>query len=534
MYEQIEKIKEILLGVWGKKHYILIATWIICPVGWLAVSALPDKYEATAQVYVDTQSLLRPLMEGLMVETDPDYQVRLMVKTLLGRPNLTKIARMTDLDLQAEDSEEFEAIIEDLKTNMTIEPVGKENIFNISYEGKDPLIAKNIVQAALTVFIENTLGETRSDTDTAQKFLDKQIRDYENRLVAAEKRLTEFKKRYTGVLPTNNGGFYSALNAAKNRLRETNLQLMEAQGRLESARGQLSQEDLSSGQALSENILDNDSIATTYDERIQGLKTNLDTALISYTEKHPDVIEIRRRLDELSRLRKEEIEAYYLALTTESEDGESVNLSAANASPVYQEMRILVNQIENEIASLQVRANNYQSQVDELTEKIRTIPDIEAELVALNRGYEINKSKYEELLSRKETALMAKQADATSDKIQFRVIDPPQVPSEPSGPYRIIFYLAVLVVGVGAGAGAAFMMTQANPVVVSSNQLSRALNMPVMGVVTAASSIGLVDKEKRKTRMFIISNVLLLVLLAGFIGYSTSSQAPQTQQTKVY
>ncbi|TKB46621.1 XrtA system polysaccharide chain length determinant [Thalassotalea mangrovi] len=533
MYEQIERIKEILLGVWAKKHYILIATWIICPIGWLAVSALPDKYEASAQVYVDTQSLLRPLMEGLMVETDPDYQVRLMVKTLLGRPNLTKIARMTDLDLQAEDSEEFEEIIDDLKSKMTIQPVGKENIFTISYEGEDPQLAKNIVQAALTVFIENTLGETRSDTDTAQKFLDKQIQDYENRLVIAEKRLTEFKKRYTGILPSDSGGFYSALNGAKTRLRDTNLQLMEARSRLESAQGQLSKEDLNS-QSLSENILDNDAISTTYDERIQTLKTNLDTALISYTEKHPDVIEIRRRLDELSRLRKEEIEAYYVALTTEGEDGESVNLSAANASPVYQEMRILVNQIENEIASLQVRANNYQAQVDELTEKIRTIPDIEAELVALNRGYEINKGKYEELLSRKETALMAKQADATSDKIQFRVVDPPQVPLEPSGPYRILFYLGVLVLGLGAGTGAAFMMTQANPIVVSSNQLSRALNMPVMGVVTATSSMGLLDKETRKTRMFIISNILLLVLLAGFIGYSTSSQAPQTQQTKVY
>ena len=87
------------MGFGLKKHYVIISTWLLCPIGWLGVTTLPDQYESSARVYVDTQSLLRPLMKGLMVETDPNTQIRLMIKTLLSRPNLERITRMTDLDL---------------------------------------------------------------------------------------------------------------------------------------------------------------------------------------------------------------------------------------------------------------------------------------------------------------------------------------------------------------------------------------------------------------------------------------------------
>ncbi len=75
------------------------------------VAAMPNVYQSEARVYVDTQSLLRPLLKGLTVETNPNTQIRLMVKTLLSRPNLERITRMTDLDVQASTPAQYEAII---------------------------------------------------------------------------------------------------------------------------------------------------------------------------------------------------------------------------------------------------------------------------------------------------------------------------------------------------------------------------------------------------------------------------------------
>ena len=186
MQDIFEEIIDYLKGIWLKRRYIIIATWLICPLGWYFVAIMPNVYESQARVHVDTQSLLRPLLKGLTVETDPNIQIRLMVKTLLSRKNLERISRMTDLDVQASNDEEYDQIIKNLKENIKISGVGRENIYTLKIKDEDPEVAMNIVRSALTVFIENTLGDNRGKTDSSQKFVNTRIKDYENQLSAAE------------------------------------------------------------------------------------------------------------------------------------------------------------------------------------------------------------------------------------------------------------------------------------------------------------------------------------------------------------
>ncbi|OUR63179.1 chain length determinant family protein [Colwellia sp. 39_35_sub15_T18] len=528
MQEILEEIIDYLKGIWIKRRYIIISTWLICPVGWYFVAAMPDVYKSDARVYVDTQSLLRPLLRGLTVETNPDTQIRLMVKTLLSRPNLERISRMTDLDVQATNTEQYEAIIKRLKENIKISSAGRENIYTLAIEDKDPEMAKSIVQSALTVFIENTLGETRSDSDSAQKFLNTQLKEYENRLSAAESRLTDFKQKYSGVLPDQSGGFYNKLSSTKEKLKAIELELLENKTKLKSAKEQLTQSIASS--SAGENKIKNDSsIQTTYDARISDLEAQFDGLTLRYTDKHPDVIEVTRSLEHLNKQRSTEIENYLAA----TKDG-GTNYNSLNKNPVIQEVQIQVNQLENLIASLNVRAHDYRQRVQDLESKIHTLPEIEAELVALNRGYEITKSKYEDLLARKETAQLAQQADETTDKIQFRVIDPPRAATKPSGPARFVFFGIVTILGVGVGVGLSLLMSQLTPVATSTTQLNKATGVPIFGVVSANQNLGLQKWHKRKTLIFVGSNLLLLGLLMMFMSYFLFADAIQAPLKRIF
>ena len=513
MQDIFEEIIDYLKGIWLKRRYIIIATWLICPLGWYYVAAMPNIYQSQARVYVDTQSLLRPLLRGLTVETNPNTQIRLMVKTLLSRPNLERISRMTDLDVQASNSEEYENIINSLKNNIKISGVGRENIYTLKIEDKDPEMARNIVRSALTVFIENTLGETRSDSDSAQKFLNTQIKEYENRLSNSEARLTSFKQKYSGILPEQSGGYYAKLNANKEKLKSIELDILENKTRLDSAKKQLSQSIVTDTDSNNK-IKSESSIQTTYDNRISELEIQLDTLKLRYTDRHPDVIETSRNLVHLNKLRSAEIEKY-LAQNSDN----TGSLKRLSSNPVIQEVQIQVNQLENLIASLNVRADNYRQGIIELENRVHTLPEIEAELVALNRGYGITKEKYEQLLSRKETAQLAQQADETTDKIQFRVIDPPRKASKPSGPKRFILFGVVTVLGFGVGIGLSLLMSQLNPVATSTTQLSKATGVPIFGVVSANENLGLQKWHQKKTLIFIGSNLLLLSILVLFISY---------------
>jgi polysaccharide chain length determinant protein (PEP-CTERM system associated) len=513
MQDIFEEIIDYLKGIWLKRRYIIIATWLICPIGWYFVASMPDVYKSEARVYVDTQSLLRPLLKGLTVETNPNTQIRLMVKTLLSRPNLERISRMTDLDVRASTPAQYEAIIKSLKDNIKISSARRENIYTLSIEDKDPEMAKNIVRSALTVFIENTLGETRSDSDSAQKFLNTQIKDYENRLSNAEGRLTSFKQKYGGILLNQYGGYYNKLNTNRELLKTIELEILENKTRLSSAKKQLNQ-SIASDNMGDNKIKSDSSIQTTYDDRINELEVQLDNLKLRYTEKHPDVIEISRNLKHLNSLRSTEIEKYF-----EQNNENSGSLTRLSANPVIQAVQIQVNQLENLIASLNVRANNYRQRIIELENRVHTLPEIEAELTALNRGYDITKDKYEELLSRKETAQLAQQADETTDKIQFRVIDPPRKATKPSGPKRFLLFGVVTLLGVGVGIALSLLMSQLNPVATSTTQLSKITGVPVFGVISANENLGLQQWHKKKALIFIGSNLLLLCLLLAFVSY---------------
>ncbi|GAA0818122.1 chain length determinant family protein [Colwellia sp. D2M02] len=528
MQEVFEDIIDYLKGIWLKRRYIIIATWLICPVGWYLVSIMPNVYKSEARVYVDTQSLLRPLLKGLTVETNPNIQINLMVKTLLSRPNLERIARMTDLDVQANTPEEFEIIIKGLKEKIKISSGGRENIYTLSIQHKDPEMAKNIVQSALTVFIENTLGDTRNDSDSAQKFLDAQIKDRKNELLARDARLTNFKQRNSDVLPGQSGGYYNKLNSSKEQLKAINLEILEKKTQLESAKLQLSQ-SVNTKTTEGNEIKSETSIQTTFDDRISELETQLDGLSLRYTDKHPDVVEVTRSLTHLKKQRSDEIKKYL-----ELRSGDDGTLNRLSTNPVIQEVQIQINTLENQIASLNVRASDYHQQVIDLEGKIHTLPEVEAKFKELTRDYELKNKEYLQLISRRATAQLAQEANETTDKIQFKVIDPPRAATKPSGPARFVLFGVVTVLGLGTGVALSFLMSQLSPVATSVTQLAKVTGVPIFGVVSANANLGLQNWNRKKTFIFIASNIMLLLVLSAFISYFLFPDAIQAPLKRIF
>ena len=103
MNETIQQIRAILREMWHRRWIGLIAAWIAALVGVAVVYRVPERYEAGARVFVDTESLLKPLLAGLAIQPNVDQQVGLISRTLISRPNVEKVVRMADLDIRASD-----------------------------------------------------------------------------------------------------------------------------------------------------------------------------------------------------------------------------------------------------------------------------------------------------------------------------------------------------------------------------------------------------------------------------------------------
>ena len=514
MYDLVEQAVIYLKGIWRYRWLALIVTWIVAIAGWVYVARMPDQFEATARVYVDTDSILRPLLRGLTVQTNVDQRVRLMTRTLLSHPNLEKIARMTDLDIRAKTPKDMENLINRLSVGISLTgDRADRNLYSISYEHPDPAVAKKIVQAVLTTFVESSLGESRKDTNVAQQFLDQQIKDYEKKLSDAEDRLTEFKRKNVGFLPGQGGGYFERLQSTHDELEQANLALREAEKVQDELQAQL---DKVAKSQVGLNDLARMQYTSPLDNRIQLLKTKLDELLLKYTDQHPDVIELKSTIASLEDQKEAELKAI-------SADGSEVGLES---NPMYQQLKVSLGQAVANVAAAKVRVREYEQRRDQLAKQVDILPQVETELKRLDRDYAINKQNYEELLARRETAQMSEEVEQTGDNVQYKVVDPPRVPSSPSGPKRLLLSSAVLVFGLGIGVAVALLLAQFNPVVFTRRALQNISGLPIFGAISIVMTPELKFRNRLRHGVFALAGILLMVAYtvvmvsqrAGFSG----------------
>ncbi|MGQ8364686.1 XrtA system polysaccharide chain length determinant [Glaciecola sp. 1036] len=509
LQQTIQMILDYVRGIWIKKRYLIICSWLICPIGFAYVASLPDVYRSEAQVYVDTRSMLAPILSGISIYQNPEQEVQIMAKTLKSRANIEEIARESDLDITVSTDADYEKLIQQLTNGIILGNTGRENIFTISYEHQRPEMARTVVQETLDIFVEGSLGNNRKDTNSASRFLDEQIAEYESRLSEAEQQKADFQRKHADILPLQ-GTFHSNLANAKEELSGIRLQIKESEQQVNALKARLSGKQRQTDSFSVRGSGEAPTITTRFDDRILALEAKLDDLKLRFTDKHPDVIETQTLLDSLVESREEEIQAY---LNSEPDDDASPVLNQLN-----QEITLEISKLEGQIASLRVRETSFKEKIEDLQNKIDLVPQIEAEGISKNREYDIVKQKYEELLARKEAADITERASVSSEDLQFRIIKPPLVPNEPTGPNRLFNYTAVLILGFGSGIALAFVISQLNPILVRGLQLTTITGFPVLGAVTHIH----VDSIKRKNRLrmlvFIVSSGTIIFMYGVLVA----------------
>ncbi len=504
MQEVLAQVLAYLRGIWRFRWYVLLFSWVVTLGAWTFAYKVPDQYEATARLHVDTQSLLKPLLGDMATTPSVTRRVRLMTRVLLSRPNLEEVARESDLDLQAESSQKMEALINQLEQRLKLQGSGHLNLYKISYYNKNPKLAKNVVQSLLTLFIEKGLGGSRQDTEKAQQFLKQKVQEYEARLDAAEQRLMEFKRKHTGEMPGERGDYYSRLQSKMAQLEAAQLQLNTALSQKKALERQLSGKEPTFGIMPSTSAQNN--TETRLDQRIRQLQSQLDQLLIKYTKEHPKVTSLQDTIAALKERRQKQ------SASAEQRRGTSPSQTVTNpgSQSAYQQLQASLAEVKAEVAAARSRVQQYRQQVKELKRKVDVIPKIEARLAQLNRDYKVNKQIYQKLLERQRSAQLGEDVER-SGNVKFKVIDPPRVSSEPVSPNRPFLVSGGLVGGVGAGLALGFFLAQIRPTYDSARSLHEATGLPVLGRIPEIWTRQRVTRWYFEVGLYLLGGVALLL-----------------------
>ena len=502
----VDQILSYVRAAWYYRWHAVVTSWIVALGGGTVIYVMPDRYEAQARVFVDTETVLRPLLTGLAVQPNVDQVVSMMSRTLISRVNVDKVIQMAGIEPGRQTQEEHEKLVARLTRELTIRSAGRENLFTISYSDQDRDLAKRVVQSVLTLFVERSLGNQRKDSDSARQFIEEQLRGYSEKLVAAESAVTEFKRKHQGLMPGEGRDFYAALNEAKTALGRATLELKEAVNSRDAIKRQLTDQERSAPEAR-------DTLETPPSEldlRIRALEQKLDGLRLTYTEQHPDIVAAVRMIAELKEQKVVEDKERRPLIDKLPRPAARTPLGQPS---LHDQLMLSLSTAEANVAALTARVAEYGNRYSELQAAANALPQIEAEYKQLTRDYDVIRARYDKLLERREQAQISGDVEASDAGIGFRIIDPPQVPFAPSAPDRPRLMTVVLLAALGCGFGLAFLISQLKITFNDEGTLREATGISVLGSI----AMTLNDKQrKRRARAVFAFALSYLSLLSAY------------------
>jgi polysaccharide chain length determinant protein (PEP-CTERM system associated) len=506
MDELIEQVTAALRGMWRCRWYGVLAAWIVGLIGAVAVVRFQDRYESEARVYVDTKSVLRPLMRDLAVDPDLDQTIGLLGRTLITRPNIELLIKNAQLLPADATTQDHERTVEVLMRDIRVTAVGRDNVFTFSYRDTDAMRGRRVVERLVALFVESDRGAKQRDSENARSFIEDQVRQYEARLAEAENRLKDFKLRNLGTVEGQGRDYFSRVAALREEINKMTVDLRAAEQSRDALKNELSGEvasllpdlDATGGAPLTPEI----------DARLDAQRRQLDELLRRYTEAHPDVLATRRLITRLEEQRQQEME-----VLRKSAVGRP---SKQTTNPVMQQVKLALAEAEANVAALRVRLSDSQGRLAQMNAAASRVPQIDAELAQLNRDYEVIRRQYEALVARREKAALSEDVDATRPA-QFRVIDPPRVSPRAVFPNRGTLALVALLASLAIGVTVSFVVSQIVPTFDSAAALRKLTQRPVLGSISMLVTPQALKRARHQSFAFGGAVAGLFLVFGGWI-----------------
>jgi polysaccharide chain length determinant protein (PEP-CTERM system associated) len=538
MTPALEQIFEEMRSAWRFRWIAFAIALVLAVIGWLVVFALTDRYEASARVFVDTRTGLKPVLQGLTVDQDVDAQINYVRQSLLAGPQLEKIAVDSGvLPSNVTDERQRTRVLNQLSDSITLTMIGAGNqgedrttagtIYGIQYLDSNRARSLKVVTILLDTFVEQTLGGKREGSEKAQEFLGAQIADYEQRLTMAEDSLAAFKKEHVGLMPSEQGGYFTQLQNEVDASKKVETSLSIAISRRDELAKQLHGDAVIAAAAGSTPLINAQGMVNGSDtlSRIQETQAKLDELLLQYTDKHPDVIAARATLEELKVRRATE-----LANLRRGDASAAAESGVAN-SPVYQSIQLELNKADVEIAALRRELTQHEGTVADLKRRLDSAPKVEAEYQQLNRDYDVNKAQYTALLENYQKARLGERAD-NAGSVRFEIVLPPTAPVVPVWPKRGALLIEIWTAALAVGAGIAYWLQRVRPVVGSLRSLKELVNAPVLGVVGVAFPTRQRALIRRHLWRFSAASLLLVAALGIALALNRSGIRLDVQALK--
>src|SRR6202034_192392 len=450
-----------------RRWWILLPTFLCWAVIWVGGWLWPDRYESEALILVERQKVPEQYVAPYGT-VDGQDQVLRMTQQILSRTRLQATIdrfhlypRSRGLKGLLESKDPVEQMRKDIQIELeqsdskTGGHPGELTSFKIHYSAGSPEIAQQVNSELTSLFIDENLKAQQQLSESTTAFLDSQLATAQTKLEEQEAKVRAFKSTHFGNLP-------SQVETNVQILTGLQAQLQNVQRSIDGAKQQkiylesMQQEN----QAIQARFGSGNSAVTapdTLNKDLSDLRHQLQEARSRYTEDYPDVAQLKDKISKMEKLKQDmdsEIAANQKRVKTTSD------VDAGSAAQAPHESTLPMMQIQSQLKANRVEIENYQQQEKKVQAdiaayqaRLNLTPETEQELADISRGYEESKANYDSLLQKQNQSQLATSLEQRQQGEQFRIVDPPSLPSRPSTPNHLFISMAGLMAGFALGAG---------------------------------------------------------------------------------
>lgn len=482
---------------------------------------LPNHYKSEATILVQRQQIPERYVTPNST-TDLDQALQAMTHDVLSRPRLLQIASEFNLYPKQRKRLSSEQLVELMRSDITIEALESQNqgpkaanAFKISYAGSDPSVVQQVTSQLTSLFINEDLRSQEERDITTTNFLQAQLAAAQNDLNRKEQQLREFKMANLGELPEQREGDLQILSGLQEQLRNTNAALTRANEQrayFESLLAQYQNLALASGSA---SVTATSNPVETARAELNRLQTERTTLLGTFSPQYPDVKKIDREIAETKALLAQ------LQRNTASASGSDPSSSSASGGITATDTTVA--QLNSQLKENQLEASNdtaqvkqLQQQIGEYQRRLNLTPVREQQLTDLLRDYDLAKKNYDDLYAKKTQSALATDLQKDQQGEQFRLIEPPNLPTKPFAPNRPTIALGGIAAGIMLGIALAFFVEIRDASLYSEKQLRERFDLPVVMAVPLFISTRERRLESLKSRLeWCAGTFMLLAVLAA-------------------
>ncbi|MBK8970377.1 MAG: hypothetical protein IPM37_02975 [Hahellaceae bacterium] len=464
--------------------------------------ALPPTYRSTATILIEQQEIPQDLVRST-ITSYADQRIQIITQRVMTTTNLLQI--MDKFDLYQEERRQqsletiFEAMRDDIGTEMISadvidprsgRPMAATIAFRVSYDARNPAIAKSVASEITTLFLQENLSNRRQQAEQTESFLTDEADKLNKEIEQLGKQIARFKETNFQALPEHTELNLQHLERAEREIADVTLRinsLREQENHLEAERSLLDPYAPFVGNA-------NEQLLGT-EARLKVLQNELALLKAQYTDLHPEVQRTQRDIEALQARQR-------------SQTGEPNN-------PAWIQLDTQIKNLKVERESLDTKYRELQAKREEYENRLATSPVIENQYRDLLQALETRTLKYREIRAKQQEANLAFSLETEQKGERFTLLEPALTPEHPVKPNRKAVFLLGMLLSFGLAAGAVYLKETTDRSVHRKDDLKALLGaMPLATVPYIDTPYEQHDSRKQGRHLKVST---LAVLISGIV-----------------